>query len=107
LFVAVFGMVGIGFGLLIALDDPTVLARRPVRRGAMFAALAGLAAGVLAYRSGGWGAGASATAWWLGALQLGALCAVSCGALAAFYLRVAIRDGEIGAGQRHRALDDQ
>jgi hypothetical protein len=92
LFTVLFGIVGLLFGLLISRESANAVASRPRRTGALWGAVAGLAAGVLAYHFGRWGSGATPAVWWSGALTLGALCAVSCGGLATLFLHLAASD---------------
>lgn len=106
LFTAIFGIVGLLFGLMVTLAPPGALTRRPLRTATWIGALAGLAAGFLAYRFGGYGAGETAGAWWSGALTLGGVCGFTCAGLAALYFRVAQHAGAIGAGPDRRAIPD-
>jgi hypothetical protein len=99
LFVSLFGLVGLLFGLMVVATPPERVALRPVSTATWLGAAAGMVAGCIAYRFGGWGAGASTAAWWGGALSLGAICALTCGGLAALYFRIAARAGTFGAAR--------
>lgn len=103
LFVSLFTLVGLVFGLMLVIAPPERVARRPVQTATWLGIAAGLVAGCVAYRFGGWGAGESLASWWIGALTLGAICAITCGSLAALYFRLAASSGEIGSS-RNTAL---
>jgi hypothetical protein len=106
LFTAIFGMVGLLFGLMVTLAPPATIGRRPLSTATWIGGLAGLAAGFLAYRFGGYGAGEASGDWWSGALTLAGMCGLTCAGLGALYFRVAQSAGAIGAGSDRRAIPE-
>lgn len=91
MFMIIFAMVGMVFGLWLSVADLPVSRRHAVGRGIALGILAGIVTGIAAYAFGGWGSGESALTWLAGASSLAALSATVGGATAAAAFRIADR----------------
>lgn len=99
-FMLIFALVGLVFGLWLSVAGLPVHRRHAVARGMWLGVLAGILSGIAAYAFGGWGAGESVGTWLAGATSLAAMTAALGGALAGGAFRIAGRESRLGAPDR-------